>query len=591
MLRNLRSMVFASLLAILGMICRAESIDPADLKDDSRLARPVSFHSKRIALKDLLDELSAQTGVDIHVDRSDPASSYQVFAECTDCEACRVMSALHSLFSIREGEWAWVRLGKPGAYSYILRETAAAKNRTAVYDRLRRTMLQNYVALLRRMTPMRMEERRALRNEFRRTLYIDNDELINCFFNSQSFWNQTNFFFRALDDKQQSTVLSGGTASVEFRSLPPDVCDIYRKDFHLLCEEMIAQDASFVIPEAPPDPDILTFSCSKPDLKLDRLAVHIDITIPQGLQSWMGTGHLECGIRDALKAAWMLKGDSLSDPKRQALVLASKETDDESREMKLRQDEAATIRRVFPAMADRAPRELQLSISTALAQLARGSSTPLFAILPVGNRRTYRSPVGKSVGSYLDALEGNVKQYFCKWHDNVLLVMTPDWFAQATEPIPYYLLSRLTPDANGYLPLVEFATFMARVSDDQADWFAEERQIREPKALRACLAMIAKSPAILRPGGVGIDPETDGQVLTALRVSPELFSPGDRPFVRMALKSLPTAEIGKSVRVLQVEAYERGRAKWAVLTHIPYPVFSKRTHSATDGVDPARDRK
>jgi hypothetical protein len=115
----------------------------------------------------VLDRFSEQTGVDVSIEEQDPSSGYHVFVMCDKAPVGKMMNALYGVFSIRHGEWAWVRTGKPNAYRYSLHEAPLAKNRFEVYDRILSGILTNFVAVMRDLAPMKMDERKLHREALR----------------------------------------------------------------------------------------------------------------------------------------------------------------------------------------------------------------------------------------------------------------------------------------------------------------------------------------------------------------------------------------------------------------------------------------
>src|SRR5262249_6762539 len=69
---------------------------------------------------DLLEKLTARTGVSLSAGDGDGAGDVEVTVFVTDTRLRDLMSALWSLVSYHGAEWHWSRSGKPGAYRYQL---------------------------------------------------------------------------------------------------------------------------------------------------------------------------------------------------------------------------------------------------------------------------------------------------------------------------------------------------------------------------------------------------------------------------------------------------------------------------------------
>lgn len=550
--------------------CHADTLDVAALKQDKRLEKPVSLSTGRMPLKAVLDQFAAQTGVALTIDARDPSSGYPLLVECSQVPVGKMMNALYGLFSVQGGEWTWEQAGQAGAYTYAFHETLRAKHRTDTYHRLTDKLLNNYLARLRQLAPMKMEERKAHRAELKKALYVDNDAQLNFFFESEGFWHQANFFLNALTPEQQESVLHGVSTPVLLHTLRPDVYDFYHRNYLLQNRGTRAADGTRRLV---PEPESVSFYLSKPSRSQDDLAPKIYMSEANIALSWMGTGHLEFGVRDALKRAWMLEGDRMTDPASRTVVVETQDTEATRQDKDKDKAQEELIKRAMESVPQQRPHRAPGSrLRFCLEQVARGSSTPMLALLPGDDQSRYTPPIGRPVQEFLDRLEGNYKSYFYKWRDGLLLVNYPYWFTETVPVLSYTLLHSLHPDKRSHVPLTEWAALMRGISDDQAQWFAANNSISNLKQLRPCLLFAAEYPRILHPEGDSIDYETI-QRLQSVSVLPFSASLSQQQ-TRVRVREEAANNLPQIASWLRLEAYNAERRKWERLNSIALPLYS-----------------
>lgn len=314
-------------------VANAEDVTTVQLvtavKEDARLEKPVSLSARSISLKAVLDSFSAQTAVSISIDEHDPASSYTIMVECSKIPAGRMMNALYGVLSIRRGEWAWLRIGKPGAYRYSLHETPWAKNRSDLYRRILDGLLGNYLSVLRRLAPLTMDERKLHRADLKKALYVDDDMYVDFYFNNEIFWTQARFFLGALNAEQQDAVLHGSSVSVPLAGLSPDVYALFHETYLHRNPRRGNGDGTY---SPVPEPASIGFSRSNPTGSQQSLAPAIVVSQGDAQVSWMGTGLLNLGVRSAIEKAWVIPGDTPTDTLGMLVVKDTLETDDTRRE-------------------------------------------------------------------------------------------------------------------------------------------------------------------------------------------------------------------------------------------------------------------
>ena len=482
------------------------------------------------------------------------------------------LNALYGLFSIRRGEWAWTRIDRQGAYSYTLHETAWAKDRKVLDG-----MLRNYLAVVRELAPMTMNERKAHKSELKKALFVDDDALVDGLLNEPLFWTEANLFLSVLSADQQTEVLSGKSVSVAMNSLSEGAHLLYEQAFK---DRMIGTTNADGTETRMPPPDAVRFVPTSPNTSRGRLAPAVFMDLGAVSMSWMGTGALDAGVRDAIKQAWMLPGDRLADPASTVVVHEPTVTST------LRNDRTAATAALeqfrnnpLPGIPERS-RELilaglaaNLAPASRLEELSWGSGTPLLALLPSGDNHGYPTPIGATVQRFLDRFAARAEDHFCKWRDGVLLINHPFWFTDPNSAIPYSVLKLLQPDKAGTVPLRVWVDFIGRISDDQSEWFAATYGVENMKKVTICLRMINATPAVLRPDGASMTPDDVG-LLTSASILPRDLKETNEPY-RIRLresvrpKGVPSAN-GIAIEI-DVSISGAGNEQWRAVALLQLP--------------------
>jgi len=549
-------------------------IDEAAIHDDPRLRQLVSLSTRSMPLLAVLDAISEQTGVEISMDDLDVASGYALFASYSKVPAGTVLNALYGLFSINRAEWAWTRQGRAGGYRYRFHETPWAKNRSDTYNRILDGLLKNYVSVLRKLAPMTMADRKLHRNELSKALLLDDDSKLNYFFASESLWNNAKFFFGILSLGQQDSVLAGESVSISLHDLPQQVYDLYHVYYTTHAPSVTLPGSA---PVQIPEPQSLRVYRSLPGGESGLVAPEIVIESSSGGMSWMGSGWLQFGVREALKRAWVLSGDSMADPASKRLLAEVKDTI-EIRRDKQKADANSGRLATQTGLSDESRRVLAESIASGLGlgsrleQLSAGSTTPVLAVLRPGEQDIFASPVGKPVQEFLDRLEDkNLKRWYYKWRSGVLLVSNPSWFMNSTPAIPFRLLKAIRPDAEGQVPLSGWTKLMRNISDSQAGWFASTYGITGMSRFRPCLLIMASEPDVTRPDGVSVDSNAM-RLLQAASLMPRRTMSADSG-VRVRIATLSKGPPTHAVTALQIELFDPGNNEWTRSGIVEIPIY------------------
>lgn len=123
----------ASLFLLLPLLCLlSQNASAAPLSDaarqaDPRLEKGVTFVSDRIVIGDLLEKLSALSGVALTAGERDEAGDDEVSVALHDVKVGDAMNALWSLVSYQKATWDWTATGEGKSASYRLNRPPAAR--------------------------------------------------------------------------------------------------------------------------------------------------------------------------------------------------------------------------------------------------------------------------------------------------------------------------------------------------------------------------------------------------------------------------------------------------------------------------------
>ncbi len=104
-----------------------DTLNVTDKKADPRLDKLVTFSSQKVAVGELLEELSKQTGVKLTNGARDGSADPRLTIALNKIPLFSAMDGLWSELSYRKGEWSWVRSGKSPDFEYTLIRPLAAQ--------------------------------------------------------------------------------------------------------------------------------------------------------------------------------------------------------------------------------------------------------------------------------------------------------------------------------------------------------------------------------------------------------------------------------------------------------------------------------
>ncbi|HTE16950.1 MAG TPA: hypothetical protein VK689_01045, partial [Armatimonadota bacterium] len=128
MMRSLRALAFCLILATVPLAgpagTAAAEAEPSILSSDARLAKRVTLSAYRIHLGELLERLSAETGVPLATDeRHSLISGRELAVVVHDRPAAEVLDAVARLYNFPPDRWYWAREKRGRRGLYVLHNT------------------------------------------------------------------------------------------------------------------------------------------------------------------------------------------------------------------------------------------------------------------------------------------------------------------------------------------------------------------------------------------------------------------------------------------------------------------------------------
>lgn len=378
------------------------------LRGDARLGQAVTIQGARLFVAEVLEAISAQTGVAVTADDRSSAGDARLIAWVKGQPAWKTMSALASLFSHKHAPWQWERSGTAPNWKYRFVQTRSAQG---LADRLQHEAQQAFEEL----TESRIAASRRTSAEWTERLADPAPVRIE----ERAGWG-LQVFASVLDPEQQKAVLRRQTrVNVPVDKLPPFGQRLVQDLYHEMKPYRILPSGER---ETPPMPTEVSFYTWVHNFPTPTLAIEIGYL---GGYGYSGGPPLARRFRSYVGDLWVLDGDAASHPEAEGLRVpdgvVSKET------------------------------SLMDDLERCCMQLAELSGLPLLARTPRSSgTSTDRSPANQVLGEYLAKL---AEAYFAmhKWHEGFLLISYASWFNLLEElhRPPYAVVRRLREAAAG----------------------------------------------------------------------------------------------------------------------------------------------
>jgi hypothetical protein len=478
----------------LAVPCRAETITSAIRKEDPRLDKPVTFVSPRIYVGDLLEALSAQSGVEIIASERDGAADEQIFVHLTGVKLGDALDSLWSLLSYQKATYSWERLGEPGKYRYRLVRTLAAQKLAQRFQNMAQELFEKQAAMLLEATRLEPSERRPLITKMVKEVLAGSDKMIELYLNDERTWEYLNIFSEALSPENQLRLLRGQQKYL--KALTSEMSDRGKQFIHKLAEVetgYIKKPDGTLVPQ--PEPAYVMFWAEENGLKEVSRSLHVDVD-HHGGSSYIGGLWMHNAIRKKVRELWMLPDDSLDNPL-----------------------SARTVPR--PLKPEAIP-ERRNALEFRLQELATDTPVSIMARLPENFSYDPGSPQEQTVKAFLEHIsEFQYSLYLqTKWRKDILLVDYPAWFHDDDAKVMLRIAKHFRQSAaenKGFLTLQNLAEAARLLSPEQIKRLAGEFPVmHNVPELRDILNSACPSPqaaaALASEGGIPLTEETAAAV-------------------------------------------------------------------------------
>lgn len=418
-LRQIAFVILGLLLCISAALGQAPGADAAiglpKQWSDPRLKATVSVSAASIYLGELLERMSAQSGVTLSMDINDRLSGIVIACDLKQVPLADVMNALSSLLGCKGGEWEWKAGTITLSPSYLFRPTSAARQ---VPERLRTAMQERFekqAAVMMQLASLPPEARRSGIEDLAPLLSPEDPEGEKAALQGramdESFWAVPRLFGTLLSPDQRLRLLrEEGAVDILLNTLSADDRQAVK---------MLETGTSDGMGEA--SVDRLRFESrrykngavwSLPSVMfgLERGEAAI------GLHGFLGASPYQ--LAPVVYNSWLLPGDMATSESESLPIVPPAD-------LKL---DVVWQRASVPAQR--------------IAELAAVEKVSFLAALPTYSGFEIPPSFGQTPKQYFEML-WRVPRLMHKWRSGVLLVHYPEWFFGDDTLFPYSLVKRL----------------------------------------------------------------------------------------------------------------------------------------------------
>jgi hypothetical protein len=527
---------------------RARSADP-------RLNLPLNFDADRMYLGEVLEKVSAQTGVSLSIPPEDPESGIPIICHVKKIPLADFMNSVWSLVGYSQATWQINSDTPQKPRNYRLLPTAASR---ALADRLIRETDQNTLKLLDvylQMAAMTGPERRTHIHQLAEAMLLDKDEIAAGFVQDvpgiDQHWSMVHLFTTELSAAQQEQVLHGATISVPFSEMSAGGQEVIRQfgsQSHSTVNGVPVSDI----------PDAVRFGFSWYGIgqgtKQMMRKLSVGIVRGSGANTMDYMGIMERGMQSRLRDGWILPSD-----------LRSKEI----------QKQPVNP---LPNLPEKSIWSHVPAFDLVMAQIAEAQNFSFVGVAPedrnhtssTGQSTTSTTVSGQPAPRCLDDLRSQEGTMF-KWRDGVLLFSYPLWFYGDDAQYPYAKVKQLRESRKGHvdgspLTLAEIADAVMTLTDVQMKRLAREfGQVDDNKTNRAVFGFYQKYPGILAEKGM----TTDLNMITLLKQSklmPSLVE--NDSIVKLRITEQPLPQITDGRRFYRMQYQTVRQKEWREIAHL-----------------------
>lgn len=533
-----------------------EGIDAQTRAADARLKQPVTFDADRMYLGEVLEKVSALTGVSVSLPAEDLGSGIPITCHVKNLPLADFMNGLWSLVGYPQAAWQIILDAHQKVRSYKFLPTPASRSLSLRLLQETDHYAMDLTALLVKMSSMTLEQRRAHLPEMVRAMMLEDDTIPMLYVSDARYWALLHAYETLLTPEQKELVRKGETISVPFSKLDAAGQEQLRAP---------AGNNRSINVGAPGEeanvPDTIRFSWTNYSLDHRKRLVR-DLTIGVGnTRSFLSRTYMAGLEEHALNQTykeWILPGelDHAEAEKQVVSVLP------DAPKIPKEQPEGVFI----PAPPQTRP---SVPFTSFMQVVAEGQSASYIAIVPDTMDSSMVIPGGKTGRQCLDELWARGRLMH-KWHDNVLLLNYPLWFAGDDAQYPYAVVKQLRERKRSHagkpITFQELAGDSAALSNVQIRRLLKEfPQLDAAMVNRPILGFYRKYPGILSEAGMATTPEMIAALKEA-RLMPALLENDTLEKLRILEASPAQPNVGKSLYSVQFQTVQR--KEWRELINL-----------------------
>ncbi len=505
---------------------------------DKRLQKKITLASERILLYDLIQKMSAQTGVSLKLDSSQRASSTPICIHVHDMELANLMNCISSLLSYQQVQFRWITEVKNDSPTYQLD--------TAGYDGINTKMLaesrdlfRQQLILLKKMASLKPEERLAYKSDFARSMIDDNNEaassnLVSNKLNNAN-WNSLLYFFQLTKDSDWDGNLQGNPMFIPIDSVPDNI----RAGILAQLPNGILTNEKGQVVDNPLKGVEFRYMERIEGRKVLMPQIRMGMKRAHGENSINIVGRTGRGLKNRIQKSWLFPGETHHSKLEE--ISADK------------YDDKMGARYSF---AHRLEKELLIA--------AQCTQTNFLSLLPENARDLGIYPKNKNIGMIVDALYSENSDMISKWRGETLLLNYPEWFYgdDALFPASLLIAAQLDKHKNGFISLPALIEFSTHLNAEQKKRASEEyTELIQSQEFEKLGLIYKQFPRIYSNGGILVEPDIEHSLLnTSMSLKNE---PHDRS-LQIRLRDIKTKENGREEYALIYQVKE-GLGGWKTL--------------------------
>jgi len=473
--------------AACGQALPAPGLFDADARaGDPRLNALVKLDADRMCLGEILEKVSAQTGVSVSIPATDPLSGIPITCHVKNLSLAELLNSLWSLVGFSRATWQiTMDVGhKPRNYRFL--PTPQARMLADLLSKQSDAATENLWKLYRTISVLPPKERLAYIKPLTAALHMDSEDWAKRYLpdtpDTNVIWDWVSLIPTELSAEQQEQLQKGVGISIPLSSMTPAHQEMMRP---YIGHSYITRDG--VRTELPPT-DHMTFKFSRSIGSTTYLIRNLWIGVNHA-EEYGGLGilgPLEIGLKQGLADGWILPGDARTSEKE------------------------AHVLKALPPLPTNTTKERTEAFDLVLKQTAEAQDTSYLAIVPDEITTLVPLDVGKPMSKLFADLQLNVGLMH-KWRNGVLLYNYQMWFYGDEGLSPYSVTLQLrkfsTQRGDKQIPLLKGTgdAFLSLNAAQAKRLLKEFPEVALNQRLQPIFLLYKKYPGILAEEGQAVD--------------------------------------------------------------------------------------